>query len=74
MLCNIVEDDQETSYPYWPTKEDETEKYGNILVTMQSEAAYGDYSMRTFYLQEGEVCGTLCGIKYQSTCITEKLK
>ena len=57
MLCNIVEDDQETSYPYWPTKEDETEKYGNILVTLQSEAAYGDYSVRTFNLQEDEVCG-----------------
>ena len=62
MLCNMMEDNQETSYPYWPTKEEETEKYGNILVTMQSEAAYGHYSVRTFNLQEDEVCGTPCGI------------
>ena len=74
MLCNMMEDNQETSYPYWPTKEEETEKYGNILVTLQSEAAYGDYSVRTFNLKEDEVCGTHCGIEYQSTCITEKLK
>ena len=62
MLCNIVKDNQETSYPYWPTREDETIKYGNILVTLQSKTAYGDYSVRMFNLQEDEVCGTLCGI------------
>ena len=62
MLCNIVEDNQETSYPYWPTKEDETIKYGKILVTLQSKTAYGDYSVRMFKLQEDEVCGTPCGI------------
>ena len=62
MLCNIVEDNEETSYPYWPTREDETEKYGNILVTLQSEATYGDYSVRMFKLKEDEVCGTPCGI------------
>ena len=58
MLCNIVEDKQEASYPYWPTKEEETEKYGNILVTMQSKTAYGEFSVRKFNLQEDKVCGT----------------
>ena len=60
MLCNIVEDKQEASYPYWPTKEEETEKYGNILVTLQSKTAYGEFSVRKFSLQEDEVCGTPC--------------
>ena len=63
MLCNLMEDNQETSYPYWPTKEEQTEKYGNIIVTMQSKTAYGDYSVRKFNLQEDEVCGAHCGIK-----------
>ena len=62
MLCNMMEDNQETSYPYWPTKEEETEKYGNILVTMQSKRAYGDYSVRKFNLQNNKVCGAHCGI------------
>ena len=62
MLCNLMEDSQEASYPYWPIKEEETENYGNILVTMQSKTAYGDYSVRTFNLQEDEVCGTPCDI------------
>ena len=56
MLCNILEDNQEASYPYWPTKVEETEKYGNIAVTMQSKATYGEFSVRKFNLQEDKVC------------------
>ena len=56
MLCNMMEDNQETSYPYWPTKEEETIKYGKIIVTMQSKAAYGDFGVRKFNLQEDKVC------------------
>ena len=56
MLCNMMEDNQETSYPYWPTKEEETIKYGKIVVTMQSKAAYGDFGVRKFNLREDKVC------------------
>ena len=62
MLCNLVEDNQETSYSYWPTKEEQSEKYGNITVTMQSKTVYGDYSVRKFSLQEDTVCGAPCGL------------
>ena len=62
MLCNIVEDNQEASYPYWPTKEEQTEKFGNIIVTMRSKAAYGDFTVRKFNLQDNKVCGAPCGI------------
>ena len=63
MLCNMMEDNQETSYPYWPTKEEETIKYGKIVVTMQSKAAYGDFGVRKFNLREDKVCGLSGGIK-----------
>ena len=56
MLCNILEDNQEASYPYWPTKVEDNEKYGNITVTMQSKATYGEFSVRKFNLQEDKVC------------------
>ena len=62
MLCNMMEDNQETSYPYWPTKEEETIKYGKIVVTMQSKAAYGDFGVRKFNLREDKVCGLPGGI------------
>ena len=52
----MMEDNQETSYPYWPTREEETIKYGKITVTMQSKAAYGDFGVRKFNLQEDKVC------------------
>jgi len=56
MVCNMVEDNQETCYPYWPSKEGETVKYGKIVVTMHSKAAYGDFSVRKFNLQEDKAC------------------
>ena len=68
MLCNMMEDNQETSYPYWPTKEEETIKYGKIVVTMQSKAAYGDFGVRKFNLREDKVC--LC----QYSTLNFKLK
>ena len=57
-----MEDNQETSYPYWPTKEEETIKYGKIIVTMQSKASYGDFIVRRFNLQEDKVSEAPCGV------------
>ena len=59
MICNMMEEGQNTCYPYWPTMEGETQKYGKILVSLQSKAAYGDFSIRKFNLQEEKVGGDL---------------
>ena len=56
LLCNMVEEGQEACHPYWPSKENETIKYGGIAVTLQSKAAYGDFSVRKFNIHEDKVC------------------
>ncbi len=57
MLCNMMEDGAEASYPYWPTQDGETQKFGSVQVTLQSKAAYGDFSVRKFSLQDEKVGG-----------------
>ena len=59
LLCNMVEEGQEACHPYWPSKENETIKYGGIAVTLQSKAAYGDFSVRKFSIHEDKVCAAI---------------
>ena len=39
-------------YCYWPTTEEETISYGQIMVTLLSEENYGDYNLRQFEINE----------------------
>ena len=55
MLCNVNEEGQEACHPYWPEKEGESGKYGKIMVTLQSEASYGDFCTRKFFIQDQKV-------------------
>ena len=55
MMCNMVENNQEACYPYWPSKDGETVKYGKVVVTMLSSTSYDDFSVRNFSLQENKV-------------------
>ena len=55
MLCNMNEDGEEAAYPYFPGKEEEAIRYGKMLVTLQSKAAYTDFIVRKFNIQEDKV-------------------
>ena len=61
MLCNMNEEGQEAAYPFFPGKEEEPVKYGKMLVTLQSKAAYTDFIVRRFSIQEDKVDGGLWG-------------
>lgn len=62
MLCNMNEDGEEASYPYFPSKEEEAVKYGKMLVTLQAKASYTDFIVRKFSIQEDKVttCMSVC--------------
>ena len=60
MLCNSEEEGEESAAPYWPAKENEMMAYGKINVTLQSKAAYGDFSVRKFTIMEDKVCVYVC--------------
>ena len=52
MLCHLTEEGRESSYCYWPTEEGETQTYGGITVTLQSEAVTESLVVRKLYVKE----------------------
>ena len=59
MLCNMMEEGEEACYPYWPTRERQTVKYGNIIVTLMSSEieSADDYIIRKFTIQDHSMVG-----------------
>ena len=55
MVCNMEEEGSESAFIYWPFKEGEMIKYGKINVTLQSKAAYGEFTVRKFMVHEERV-------------------
>ena len=54
-LCNCTEEGLESSYPFWPSNEEEQIKYGKIVVTLQSKTSHEQFVVRKFQLQEDKV-------------------
>ena len=48
MLCNLEEG---SSQQYWPSHESESVTYGDVVVTLQSETAHDDFTVRKINVQ-----------------------
>ena len=55
MLCPLTEEGRESSYCYWPTQTEQSQPYGGITVTLQSETFDDHLVIRKLYVQEKEV-------------------
>ena len=54
-LCQPVEADVEVCHEFWPTAENETMKFGNISVTLQSIIGHEAFVVRTFHVFKEKV-------------------
>ena len=53
LLCNMAEEEKESCYPFWPSKENTTVAYGGVSVSLQSTTSYDDFSVTTLLLEKG---------------------
>ena len=63
MLCNTMEEGQESSYLYWPMKVGEEVTYGNVNVTLQSSDAFNNFTVRKFMIGNEKVGYFSCTTK-----------
>lgn len=60
MLCQLTEEEVESSYCYWPTTEKASRSYGTMSVTLLSTSVHDGFVVRKFDIQEEKVMTKQC--------------